>query len=595
MEINRRRHKLKEKDLALGTWNIRSLCKTGSLKNLLDQMMAYKLGILSLQETNWNGTDIWETRNHIIFSSGKLDKMRNVGVAFIVDKAMRSSIIQFTPINERICTLRMRTRFFNLSIVNCHSPTEEKDENIKDEFYDKLGRIFDSLPSNDIKIIMGDLNAKIGKEEIYQGTIGTHSLHLRSNNNGQRLIDFAISKNMVISSTLFPHRNIHKYTWASPDGRTFNQIDHLLIERRGANSILDVRSYRGAECDTDHFLVKARFRSKIASQKIVKKTAEPKFHLDLLEELDTREKYKLTLMGCMNVVEMEEEGNNNKSQNDNDIEHSWELLKAGILEAATKTVGQQPKLDKSEWFDEDCDSAIKAKNIAYKNYISRPSRLRKQAYELARREAHRICRNKKRTYVNNKLQKMEKDFNESRSHSAFKMIKNIKRGFVGRTVLCKDDDGNIIGDDDKIRRRWKQYFEGLLNSHPSDLEEIPQYMEDDDVIIEPPTRDDVEHAIQALRNKKAAGVDRIPAELIKYGGQLILAHIHKLILEIWRQEQIPEDWKKTIIVPIHKKGDRLDCHNYKGISLLCTTYKIFTALILEKLQPFVEPILGEYQ
>jgi len=71
-------------------------------------------------------------------------------------------------------------------------------------------------------------------------------------------VNFATSKNMVVKSTMFPHRNIHKYTWTSPDGKTHNQIDHVLIDRRWHSSMLDVRSFRGADCDTDQYLVIAK-------------------------------------------------------------------------------------------------------------------------------------------------------------------------------------------------------------------------------------------------------------------------------------------------------------------------------------------------
>jgi hypothetical protein len=85
---------------------------------------------------------------------------------------------------------------------------KEKEEEVKDYFYQQMEETYDSIPSNDIKVILGDLNAKIGKEKEYRGVIGTESLHDITNHNGTKLIDFAESKNLIISSTYFPHKNI---------------------------------------------------------------------------------------------------------------------------------------------------------------------------------------------------------------------------------------------------------------------------------------------------------------------------------------------------------------------------------------------------
>ena len=75
-----------------------------------------------------------------------------------------------------------------------------------------------------MKILLGDFNAKVGRENIFKPTIWNESLHKDSNDNGVRLVNFATSKNLVVKSTMFPHRNIHKYTWTSPDGKTHNQV-----------------------------------------------------------------------------------------------------------------------------------------------------------------------------------------------------------------------------------------------------------------------------------------------------------------------------------------------------------------------------------
>ena len=122
--------------------------------------------------------------------------------------------------------------------------------------------MIDHFPKYHMKILLGDFNAKVGRENILKPIIGQESLHQDSNDNGVRIVNFATSKNLVVKNTMFPHRNIYKYTWTSPDGKTHNQIDHVLIDRCHS-SVLDVRNFRGADCDTDHYLVIAKVRERL--------------------------------------------------------------------------------------------------------------------------------------------------------------------------------------------------------------------------------------------------------------------------------------------------------------------------------------------
>ena len=110
---------------------------------------------------------------------------------------------------------------------------------------------------------MGDFNARLGKETGYRATVCRNSKHEISSENGKRLIDFAMGKNVIVASTRFPHKDVHKVAWITLDGSTFNQIDHIHINKRHASSIIDVRSYRGAICDSDHFMVKEKFKQRI--------------------------------------------------------------------------------------------------------------------------------------------------------------------------------------------------------------------------------------------------------------------------------------------------------------------------------------------
>jgi len=156
--------------------------------------------------------------------------------------------------------------------------------------------VYDGAPKRDIKIILGDFNAKIGREVYYRPTIGKYSLHENSNGNGTRVIDFAASRNIVVSSTYFEHKNIHKATWESPDGRTKNQIDHVLIDGRHCSNVLDVRSCRGPNIDSDHHLVKVVVRDRISIQHNRQPTLE-RWDVEKLQNEEIKRQYLENLEG----------------------------------------------------------------------------------------------------------------------------------------------------------------------------------------------------------------------------------------------------------------------------------------------------------
>jgi hypothetical protein len=111
-------------------------------------------------------------------------------------------------------------RWCHIIVLNVHVPNEEKTDDVKDTFYEELERVFDKFPKYHMKNLLGNFNAKVGKEDIFKLTIGNESLHKISNDNGVRLVNFATSKGLKVKITMFPHCNIHKHTWMSSHAKT---------------------------------------------------------------------------------------------------------------------------------------------------------------------------------------------------------------------------------------------------------------------------------------------------------------------------------------------------------------------------------------
>jgi hypothetical protein len=174
---------------------------------------------------------------------------------FLVQQRTASAFKRVEFDKDRVSYIVLRGRWFNIIVPNVHAPCEEKSDESKDSFYEQLEQVVYHFPKNYMKILLGDINAKVGRENIFKPTIGNESLHQDGNDNGVRIVNFPTSKNLVVESTMFQHRNIHKYNWNCLDGQTHNQSDYIPIDRRWHSSILDVRNFRGVDCDTDQYLV----------------------------------------------------------------------------------------------------------------------------------------------------------------------------------------------------------------------------------------------------------------------------------------------------------------------------------------------------
>uniref|UniRef100_A0A3P9H430 Endonuclease/exonuclease/phosphatase domain-containing protein n=1 Tax=Oryzias latipes TaxID=8090 RepID=A0A3P9H430_ORYLA len=240
----------------LGFWNVRTMYQTGKLAQVTSEMPRYNLHILGVSETRWIGSGkVITSTGETLLYSGREDSKHQEGVAIILKKGAEKSLIEWKPVNSRLIKIRMRGSHMNMTIIQCYSPTNDSEVEAKDSFYEQLDTEVKLTPRHDVLIIMGDLNAKVGKDNSNnERAMGEHGCGTM-NENGERLIDFCNTNNLVVGGTLFPHRDIHKLTWYSPNDRDKNQIDHMMIKEMWRRSLIDVRVKRGADVGSDHQLV----------------------------------------------------------------------------------------------------------------------------------------------------------------------------------------------------------------------------------------------------------------------------------------------------------------------------------------------------
>lgn len=193
-------------------------------------------------------------------------------------------------------------------------------------------------------------------------------------------------------------------------------------------------------------------------------------------------------------------------------------------------------------------------------------------YDKQRQETKKYLRQKRREALNKKLDAIDENFGAGNSKAFYKSVKNVTTRFTPRSNVCYDKNGETISDESLVLKRWAEYFEVLLNNPNHQVQE-------EFVTIEPineaeqPDIEEIDLAIGKLKNGKSGGTDDLTAELFKNGGDTLKNEILDVIIDIWKNETLPKDWETGIIFPIHKKGDKRDCINYRGITLLNVGYK----------------------
>lgn len=580
-----RMKKRKQKIMKIGTWNVQTLLRPGKMNEVANEVMRYGVEVAAIQEMRWKGEGEIKKKKYTLLYSGEKNQGKN-GIGFIVTSKIDGNIMTFKPINGRIAYLRIRAKT-NMSLVNCYAPTEDSNDNEKEAFYNELESLCDTIPKRDMLIILGDFNAKIGKEERIRNIAGKNTIHDRTNTNGDRLSNLAEATNSLIVSTKFEHKKMHKITWRWPGGGVGegNQIDHILTSKRNENMVTDVRSFRGANADTDHYLVIAKIKQGTTKHS-VSSTSKKKLDIEELKNLETRRQYIERLDRELNQKEIEV-----------NIDKEFENIADGILESAKEVVGYKKMKKSKEWYDEECAAINKQKREDRLQWLKTGEHSDLDIYKERTRKANRLFKQKKNQWYMEKMEEIEKNNKFNNTRLFYQLLRRQNPTHKVKTRGMKSDEGVIENSPEKVKQIWKKHFQKLLNVEQEQVTESGTHAEliSDEQEIPIPSTEEIMALILKMKNNKAPGGDDINAELIKYGGSEVCERLCRLVQQVWKEEVMPNRWREGVIIPLKKKGDASECRNYRGITLLSSAYKILSTLIYRRLREYTKTTVGDYQ
>ena len=587
-----------KRTMNIGTWNTRSI--NGKEIELVNEVKKYKIDILGITETKKKGRGTENLGSHtLVFSGVNRNERARAGVALLLKNNLYE-LCDFNYINERLIEANIEFRSKNIKLIVGYGPNEDASKDEKEDFYHQLQIATDNTKPNQEIIILGDLNARVGnKYDKCFGAIGKEGENIESAN-GEVLQDFCIRNNLKIANTFFKHKDIHKWTRVSEDRNERSIIDYIIVSSHLFYNTNDVRVKRGAEIYSDHFLVVGKFNLalKIKPKNKQKEPKRYKLKVEELRDVNTKSTFQ-------NIIKRKLEDSRTEIDVE-DIESIWSIYKKAITESAhdvcgRKVIGGNKK--RTAWWNDIVKQKVKEKKDAWKKYLANKSREDMEAYKLKRKEAKDEVRKSKQKQWEIFGEKLEENFRENQK-LFWGAVKRCRRGNQCPIKHVKNKQGDVVKNNDEILEVWREYFESLHN--PNNLTNIENTENRLNNSNSPSENDSTNNegeitmaelisAKKKIKVGKAPGADGIYPEMIV--NQAIEADkvLLKLCQLAYKTKIVPEDWKMSTIIPIHKSGSTMQCENYRGISLLSVPGKTYARILENRLRNGVEDKLLEYQ
>ena len=540
-------------------------------------MNRIQLDILGLSEVRWPNNGITNIMGKTFYYSGNTDSNHYNGIGMILNSELSKAVTNFVPLSDRCMLLQIKGAPININLIQVYALTADKTPDELEQWYEDVEKLLSLTKKQDLNIVMGDFNAKIGQGRV-AGLIGDFGLGER-NERGDRLVEFCQKNRMLVANTWFKLHPRRLYTWTSPlhtaNRIIRNQIDFILIDERHRNSVKLTKTYPGADANSDHNPVVSTIRLRLKIIKnTVKSTSRPNIHC--LRDNTIKEKVATELNRTLSNVE--------RSQTTpHDINNTWACIKNAIVNTIEEQIPKTIQRAKKDWMTTEIlhmmDERRKYKNKNIQEYKQRNKEIRKK------------IKNAKEQWLNDKCKEIE---DLQRKHDYFNMYRKIREfTFSNRKYIQQqlvNQTGALIQNTDDKLKEWEQYITKLFDNSRG-ITPVEEENKDGPPIL----KTEIQHAIKQLKINKSPGPDEIYPETLKLINEDNIDLFVTLYNRIYESGQIPEEWLESTFVPVPKHNHSRKCEDFRLISLMSQALKILLKILHNRLFRKCEEEIGRDQ
>jgi len=488
--------------------------------------------------------------------------------------------------SDRLMSLRIPINNKDFAtIVSVYAPTMQADNGVKEAFYSDLHNLLQRVDTKDKLLIMGDFNARVGRDStVWKDVLGKHGMG-NCNDNGRLLLEFCSAHGLTITNSLFQQKERFKATWKHPRSKHWHLLDYVLTRQRDVRDVLHTRVMPSADCYTDHRLVRSKIAFTFKPPPKKKGPQTKKLQVHKLQDADTKVEFQAKL----------EERLSGDEDLPDDPEQQWMRLKTILQATSAEVVGFSTRKNK-DWFDESdthIQELLEKKRACHRTLLAKPD---DHSAKAAYRNACSTLQSKLRILQNDwwlaLAERTQRHADAGDMRSFYEALKTIYGPAHHVQAPLRTSDGStLLTDKEAIMQRWSEHFESLFSDkrtvQESSLEKIPQ-VETKWELDDPPTLEEISKATTQLNPGKSPGIDGIPAEVYQNGGEALLDKLQIFFSSCWERGVVPQDLRDAVIVSLYKsKGDKSDCSNYRGITLLSIAGKILARVLLNRLTPTI--------